>query len=84
MINIKKKNQRSIIAYKMNSYSITINLKMFNALLQLLSYFSKAKSPITITLAITVDYYNIFKKKKTTIDTVNYFIRKQEESSLCM
>ncbi len=57
---------------------------MFNALLQLLSYFSKAISPITITLAITVDYYNIFKKKKTTIDTVNYFIRKQEESSLFM
>jgi hypothetical protein len=49
-------NQRSVIAQKMTTYSITITFKSFNVLLQLISYFLYKKRPITVT----VDYYNIF------------------------
>ena len=45
-------------------------------------YFLNFECPITITLAITVDYNNFFflkfvffNTKKTSIYTVNYFIR---------
>ena len=40
--------------------TITITFEIFNVLLQLLLFFVEKKMPITITLAITVDNYNIF------------------------
>ena len=55
-----QKQSTLIIAVIGNSskITITINLKILNALLQLLSYFCIKKRRITITLAITIDYYN--------------------------
>ena len=58
----------------MTTYSIALNFKIFNFLLQLIHFFYK-KGPITITLAIIVDYYDVlfnlkfifFDQKKTSI-----------------